>query len=97
MSCWYGFATEGRSLEQVQAGAEEYVKIRSANVDPDGRVLEERSSDKIIELEGRDAERARNNAGPWFDKKPVRVTYVGVTKKVAKVEPWDGRDVPRKM
>lgn len=45
-SCWYGFATEGRSFEQVLAGAEEYVKIRFANVDSDGIVLEESPSDE---------------------------------------------------
>lgn len=98
MSCWYGFATEGRSYEQVQAGAQEYVKIRIARVDDaTGRVLEERPSDKKLELRGRDATEARINAGPWSHNKPVKMTYVGATQKVTRVEPWNGQLIPRKM
>lgn len=96
-SCWYGFATEGRSFEQVRAGAEEYVKIRIVKLDAAGRVLPESPSDKIVELKGRDAFEARSNAGPWSDKKPVKVTYIGATQKVYKVESWNGSVVPSKM
>lgn len=96
-SCWYGFATEGRNFDQVRDGADEYVKIKSVRHDGAGRVLGASPSDKTLELKGKDAEEARINAGPWFHDKPVKVTYVGATRKVAKVEPWNGEIVPRKM
>ena len=96
-SSWFGNVREGRNSEEVVDIADEYVKIRLIKTESLGDQLPESESDDMLVLTGKEAQEARDNAGPWVNGLPVQVIFFGGTRKVKKVQSWNGTVIPRKM
>ena len=92
-SSWFGKVEEGRSFEEVVDIADEYVKIRLIKTDQ----LPESESDDMLVLTGKEAQEARDNAGPWVNGHPVHVIFYGGTRKLKKVQSWNGTVIPSRM